>query len=149
MRVTRPGGTVALASWTPDGFTGEMFRVLTSHVPAPTGVASPLLWGTEQHLSDLFGGSAADLRSRRRTFTFRFTSPEDFVGSFRRWYGPTLKAFEALDDRGRSSLAADLVDLAQRRDRNRDGGSIALPSAYLETVLTLGRGPRLRGGRHE
>ena len=47
MRVTRPGGTVALASWTPDGFIGEMFRVLTSHVPAPTGVASPMLWGTE------------------------------------------------------------------------------------------------------
>lgn len=137
VRVTRPGGTVALASWTPDGFIGEMFRVLTSHVPAPTGVASPLLWGTEQHLSDLFGDSAAGLRSRRRTFTFRFTSPEDFVGFFRRWYGPTLKAFEALDDRGRASLAADLVDLAQRCDRNRDGGSIALPSAYLETVLTL------------
>lgn len=97
----------------------------------------PLLWGTEQHLSDLFGDSAAGLRSRRRTFTFRFTSPEDFVGFFRRWYGPTLKAFEALDDRGRTSLAADLVDLAQRCDRNRDGGSIALPSAYLETVLTL------------
>ena len=47
VRVTRPGGTVALASWTPDGFIGEMFRVLTSHVPAPTGVASPMLWGTE------------------------------------------------------------------------------------------------------
>jgi ubiquinone/menaquinone biosynthesis C-methylase UbiE len=137
VRVTRPGGTVALASWTPDGFIGQMFRVLTSHVPAPTGVASPVLWGTEQHLSDLFGDSAADLRSRRRTFTFRFTSPEDFVGFFRRWYGPTLKAFEALDDRGRTSLAADLVDLAQRCDRNRDGGSIALPAAYLETVLTL------------
>jgi hypothetical protein len=76
-----------------------MFRVLTSHVPAPTGVASPVY--------------------------------------FRRWYGPTLKAFEALDDRGRASLATDLVDLAQRCDRYRDGGSIALPATYLETVLTL------------
>jgi hypothetical protein len=56
---------------------------------------------------------------------------------FRRWYGPTLKAFEVLDDIGRVALAADLADLARRFDRNRDGGSIAIPADYLETVLTL------------
>ena len=137
IRVTRPGGTVGLASWTPDGFIGEMFGVITRHVPGPPGVASPLLWGTEQHLSDLFGPAIADARSVERTCTWRFTSAEEFVVFFRRWYGPTLKAFEAAGDDGRDALAADLADLARRRDRNDDGGSIAIPASYLETVLTL------------
>jgi SAM-dependent methyltransferase len=137
IRVTRPGGTVGLASWTPDGFIGEMFGVITRHVPGPPGIASPMLWGTEQHLSDLFGPASADARSVERTCTWRFTSAEEFVAFFRRWYGPTLKAFEAAGDDGRDALAADLADLARRRDRNDDGGSIAIPASYLETVLTL------------
>lgn len=137
VRATRPGGTVGLASWTPDGFIGEMFRVITSHVPGPPGVESPMLWGTEQHLADLFGGAVSASRSVQRTCTFRHTSPEDFVAFFRRWYGPTLKAFEALDEDGRVALARDLADLARRWDRHRDGGSVALPSTYLETVLTV------------
>jgi len=136
VRVTRPGGTVGLAAWTPDGFIGEMFRVLTGHVPPPPGVESPLKWGTEEHVADLFGDAVTDARSVQRTYTFRFTSPEDFVAFFRRWYGPTLKAFEALDEDGRTALAADLTDLARRWNRHGDG-SVALPSTYLESVLTL------------
>jgi len=72
----RPGGTVGLASWSPDGSIGQMFGVITRHVPGPPGVASPLLWGTEQHLSGLFGASVADAESVRRTCTWRFTSAE-------------------------------------------------------------------------
>jgi SAM-dependent methyltransferase len=137
LRVTRPGGTVGLASWTPDGFIGQMFRVITSHVPGPPGVPSPLLWGTEDHLNELFGDAATGLRSVERTCTFRFTSAEEFVTFFRRWYGPTLKAFEALDEDGRAALAADLTDLARRSDRLADGGSVAIPATYLETVFTV------------
>jgi SAM-dependent methyltransferase len=136
LRAARPGGTVGLASWTPDGFIGEMFGVIARHVPGPPGVASPLLWGTEQHLSGLFGAAAADARSVRRTCTWRFTSPEEFAAFFRRWYGPALKAFEVLDEDGRAALAADLAHLARRWDRNH-GGSIAIPATYLETILTL------------
>lgn len=135
-RVTRPGGTVALASWTPDGFVGEMFGVITQHVPGPPGVASPMLWGTEQHLTGLFGTAVADARSARHTCTFRFTSAEEFVAFFGRWYGPTVKAFEVLGENGRAALAADLTHLARRRDRNH-GGSIAIPGTYLQTILTL------------
>ena len=71
-----------------------------------------------------------------RTFTLRSPSPGQFVADYRRWYGPTLKAFEALDEDGRAALAADLASLARRWDRN-DGGSIAIPATYLETILTL------------
>lgn len=137
VRAARPGATVGLASWTPDGFIGEMFQVITKHVPGPPGVASPMLWGTEDHLGEIFGDSVAGARSQERICTFRFTSPEDFVTFFRRWYGPTLKAFEALDEPGQSALADDLAALARRWDRHGDGGSVALPAAYLESILTL------------
>jgi SAM-dependent methyltransferase len=137
VRVARPGARVGLASWTPDGFIGQMFRVITSHVPAPAGVQSPLLWGTEAHLDTLFGTAAREIRSRERTCTFRFTSPAEFVSFFRRWYGPTLKAFESLDEPGRAALSRDLIELARTSDRHRDGGSIAIPARYLESVITL------------
>jgi ubiquinone/menaquinone biosynthesis C-methylase UbiE len=136
-RVVRPGGTVGLASWTPDGFIGQMFRVITSHVPGPAGLPSPLLWGTEPHLVGIFAGAVDDVRSVERTCTFRFTSAEEFVAFFRRWYGPTLQAFNALDAAGQAALAADLAALAHTFDRHRDGGSVAIGATYLETVLTV------------
>jgi ubiquinone/menaquinone biosynthesis C-methylase UbiE len=136
IRAARPGGTVGLASWTPDGFIGQMFGVITRHVPGPPSIASPLLWGTEQHLSELFGASVADAESVRRTCTWRFTSPEEFVWFFRRWYGPALKAFEALEQDGRAALAHDLAQLARDWGRHHDGG-IAIPATYLETIITL------------
>ncbi|MDX6201651.1 MAG: hypothetical protein QOJ83_1151 [Frankiales bacterium] len=137
VRVTRSGGTVGLASWTPSGFIGEMFRVVGGYVPPPAGLQSPLLWGTEQHLDALFGDAIADARSVERVCTWRFRSGEEFVRYFRRWYGPTLKAFEALDRKAGTALARDLADLARRFDRHRDSGTLAIPAAYLETVLTL------------
>src|SRR5262249_40678575 len=73
-RAVRPGGTIGLAAWTPDGFVAEMFGVITRHVPAPPGGASPMLWGDEQHLSGLFGTAVAATRSVQRTFTWRFAS---------------------------------------------------------------------------
>lgn len=135
-RVTRPGGRIALASWTPDGFVGQMFGVVSRYVAPPPGVASPLLWGTAEHLTDLFGKEIAAAHSTERVYTFRFSSAEEYVAFFRRWYGPTLKAFQALDGAEQSKLAADLAALA--RDNDIHGtGDVAIQSTYLETVLTL------------
>jgi SAM-dependent methyltransferase len=133
VRVCKPGGTIALASWTPDGFIGELFRTVGRHVPPPEGVASPLLWGTEGHVRELLGDELAWLEIVERTFTFRFTSAQEFVDVFRTWYGPTLKAFETLDRAGQDALEADLVGLAERFDRLA-GRATAIPSTYIEAV---------------
>ena len=134
VRVCRPGGTIALASWTPDSFIGELFRTVGAHVPPPAGVQSPMLWGTEAHLRELFGDAIASLETEERTFTFRFTSAEEFVLFFRTWYGPTLKAFAALEADARDALEQDLVALARRFDRLAGAGAIAIPSTYIEAV---------------
>jgi SAM-dependent methyltransferase len=135
LRVVRPGGTIALASWTPESFIGELFRTVAAHVPPPAGVQSPMLWGTEAHLRELFGEGISCLELRERTFTFRFHSPEEFVAFFGRWYGPTLKAFAALEGDARDALEADLVALARRFDRLGDGAT-AIPATYTEAVAT-------------
>jgi ubiquinone/menaquinone biosynthesis C-methylase UbiE len=133
LRVCRPGGTIALASWTPEGFIGELFRTVSAHVPPPAGLQSPLLWGTEAHLRELFGERIASLEVAERTFTFRFRSAEELVAVFRSWYGPTLKAFEALEGPAQEALEADLVALVRRFDR-LGTDAVAIPATYTEAV---------------
>ncbi len=138
VRVCRPGGTIALASWTPDGFIGELFRTVAGHVPPPAGVASPMLWGTEAHLSELFDDAIESLEVVEQTFTFRYRSADEFVEFFRTWYGPTLKAFGALEDpQSRRALGDDLVALAERYDRLESGDAIAIPSTYAEAIAVV------------
>jgi ubiquinone/menaquinone biosynthesis C-methylase UbiE len=134
VRVTKPGGTIAVASWTPTGFIGQMFKTVGGHVPPPAGVRSPLLWGTESHLREIFGDGIASLSVTERTFTWRFTSAQQLVDTFRTWYGPTLKAFAALDESARPALEADLVALAESFDRLGSDDAVAIPSTYLEAV---------------
>ena len=90
-----------------------------------------MLWGTEAHLRELFGEGIACLEVAERTFTWRFESAEEFVAFFRTWYGPTLKAFAALEDT--VSLELDLVQLARRFDR-LGTDAIAVPATYIEAV---------------
>jgi SAM-dependent methyltransferase len=131
VRVCRPGGTIALASWTPEGFLGELFETVAEHVPPPPGLVSPMRWGKEQHLLGLFGDDV-DWTHRRRTFTFRFASAEDFVDTFVRFYGPTLKAAEAAGP----ALAEDLRALVHGWNRLPAGGPVAVPGEYLESIGT-------------
>ena len=133
MRVCRPGGRIGLANWTPAGFLGHLFRLVARHVP-PAGVQSPLLWGTDAHVRDLFPGAAAILHTTR-LFAFRYRSAEHWVEVFRTFYGPIHAAFLALDTDGQTALAADLVALLRSHDLG-GGDGLLVPAEYLETVIT-------------
>ncbi|WP_327042167.1 class I SAM-dependent methyltransferase [Micromonospora ureilytica] len=133
VRVCRPGGTVALASWTPQGFIGDLFRTVGRHVPPPAGLRPPAEWGDEGRVRELLGAAVSELRAVRREFVFRFGTPEEFADFFRVNYGPTLKAFEALPEERRPDLHADLVELARTHNRATDA-TVRIPAEYLEVV---------------
>lgn len=132
LRVCRPGGTIAMANWTPSCFIGSMFRITAGHVPPPAGMPSPLLWGDEQTVRERFGDGAAMIEMIPRSIEFTLpASPAGMVDHFRMWYGPTNKAFSALDEAGREALQADLTKLWEEHNRATDG-TTRVSSDYLE-----------------
>ena len=135
MRVLRAGGRLGMANWTPEGFIGRLFKVIGAHVAPPVGLKSPALWGNEPYVTELFGARAADIRCERRNFNFRYRSAAHFVQVFRDYYGPTHKAFAALDESGKQALDRDITTLLN--DMNTAGStSLVVPSEYLEIVVT-------------
>jgi SAM-dependent methyltransferase len=135
LRVCRPGGKIALANWTPDGFVGQMFRTIGRYLPPAPGVKSPALWGTEERIQELLGDEIIDLRILGRIFTFRYRSADYWLDVFRTYYGPVQKAFAALDAEGQAGLERDLINLARKHDRGGSDG-LVVPSEYLEVVAT-------------
>ncbi|HYV38916.1 MAG TPA: methyltransferase domain-containing protein [Gemmataceae bacterium] len=135
-RVCRPGGVIALASWTPEGFIGEMFRLFSKYITPAAGLTPPIRWGDEAHLRAIFGGAIRSMTSQVRTAIFRFASAEDNVHFFRTYYGPTLKTFEALPAAKREALEQEMIELNCKFDRNGGkGGPVAITADYLETVI--------------
>jgi ubiquinone/menaquinone biosynthesis C-methylase UbiE len=137
LRVTRVGGKIGLANWTPESFIGRVFRTLGRHVPPPQGAQSPALWGSKPHLETLFGPAAVIAPTRRR-FVFRYRSPEHWMEVFGRYYGPIVTALAALDAPARAALEADLRALLDSLNVAQDG-TLVLPGEYLEVVITRQR----------
>ena len=134
LRVTRSGGRIGLANWTPEGFLGELFRVVGSFAAPPKGTRSPLMWGSEPYIVELFGPQASDLRCVRRHFNFRYRSAAHWIEVFRTFYGPTHKAFAALDAERQSQLSTAIAELLGRW--NVAGpDSLVVPAEYLEIVI--------------
>lgn len=131
-RVCRPDGFIAMANWTPDGFIGQMFKTTGKRVPPPAGMPSPLLWGTDDAVKTRFAQGTSDLQLVRRSIDFLFPfSPENVVEHFRKYYGPTQKAFESLDAEGQAALRKDLEELWSANNQADDGTTI-VESEYLE-----------------
>jgi SAM-dependent methyltransferase len=137
LRVTRSGGRIVMANWTPAGFIGEMLRATVAYVPPPAGIPSPLLWGTEDAVRSRLGDGVASLTLTRRLMTFEYPfGPEQVVNEFRLWYGPTLRAFAALDEVQRGGLRRDLERLWTENNRAKDG-TTRVQSEYLEVIATV------------
>jgi hypothetical protein len=135
LRVVRPGGTIGMANWVPDGYIGNLFKTIGKYVPPPPGLKPPFRWGTEEGLDELLNGGIGSLQTRRRTFVWRFPSAQHHVDFMREYYGPLNKAFGALDEEGQNALESDLISLAESYNRSDDGTAV-LHADYLEIVAT-------------
>lgn len=136
VRVCRPGGTIALACWPPEGFIGDTFKVVSRYAQPAAGLTPPVRWGDPQYQQSLFGDSIRSFKSATRTLVLRHPSAEDNVEFFRTWYGPTLKLFQSVGPDGAARLAAELTGLARRYDQNHaPNGPVAIAADYLESVM--------------
>ena len=134
LRVCRPGGRIAMANWTSDGFIGQMFKIMGKHVPPAPGVPSPIQWGNEAVVAERLGNQVADLRCTPRTITFNFPfSPAATVEYFRTYYGPTLRAFATLTPDAQEALRSELVQLWTQHNRSQNGVT-QVDSTYLEVI---------------
>jgi ubiquinone/menaquinone biosynthesis C-methylase UbiE len=133
VRVTRSGGRVALASWTPTGMIGNLFKTVSGWAQPPAGVRPPVLWGTREHLAELFGDRVEWTALTRREYVFRYRSPEHFSEWFRQFYGPITRLAGTLSGEDLDLFAGELADVARRFNR-ADDGTVVAPSEYLEAV---------------
>jgi ubiquinone/menaquinone biosynthesis C-methylase UbiE len=136
LRVTKPGGLIAMANWTPSGFIGQMFKTVGAHLPPPAGMASPVLWGLDEKVRERLGDGVSKIETTARNLTFAFPfSPAEVVEHFRVYYGPTNKAFGALDEQKQAALRKDLEDL-WAKNNTATGGTTSVEAEYLEVVAT-------------
>ncbi len=134
VRVCRSGGRIAMANWTPEGFVGQMFKATSKHLPPPQGIPAPVLWGDETMVRERLRDGISDLKLTRRVNLFEFPFDEaDVVEFYRRYFGPTQRAFEALDDEKQAALRKDLEQLWREHNRATDG-TIRVDAEYLEVV---------------
>lgn len=135
-RVTKPGGQIALANWTPEGFIGRMFSIFRRHLPPPpAGVPSPMDWGNETIVRHRLQAGFSHARLVRRIERMRYPfPPAETVEFFRKYYGPTLRAFESLPATGQAALRRDLVELQTRHNTAADTNTTEVAAEYLEVT---------------
>ena len=136
IRVCKPGGRIAMANWTPEGFIGQMFKATGKHVPPPPNMPSPLKWGDEETVRERLAGGISDLKLARRMCEFKYEfSPAEVVEFFRMYYGPTQRAFGALDENGQAALRGDLEKLWAEHNQASDNAT-HVDGEFLEVVAT-------------
>ena len=135
LRVVRGGGRIALANWTPEGFVGQLFKTVGKYVPPPAGLQSPLLWGTEDHIRQLFGKEASAIHAERKLFNFRYGSAAHMLQIFRDFYGPVHKAFATLSPDAARTLEQEMLALLERQN-TAGPDALVVPGEYLEVIVT-------------
>ena len=134
IRVCKSNGKIGLANWTPEGFIGQLFKLIGSYIAPPAGVQSPALWGTRAFIDAQFEQHASQITYRSREFNFRYRSAQHWLQLFRTYYGPVHKAFSALSPDLAKQLEQDIIALIGRFNRAQDG-TLVVPSEYLEIVV--------------
>jgi SAM-dependent methyltransferase len=135
LRVTKPGGRIGMANWTPEGDVGGMFKTISKHAPPPPGINPPVLWGTEDRLRELFGDGVSDLRVERRISRQTFRSPDHYIEFFRTYFGPAKMAFERVGPDGEQALADDLRSFLVEHNAAGER-ALVLEAEYLQVIAT-------------
>ena len=135
LRVTKPGGRIGLANWMPTDFGGDLFQTIARYAPPPAGLKPPLRWGTEEGLRDLLGSGTKATRAERRTVTVYYRSIDHAIETFRTYFGPMSRAFQAIDAAAQQTLRSDVASLFDRYNRATDG-TLAMECAYLQVIAT-------------
>jgi len=135
LRVVKPGGRIGMGNWCPEGAVGTMFKTISKHAPPPPGIDSPLLWGTEEHLRNLFGDGVSDLRVERRISRQPFRSADHYIEFFRTYFGPTQTAYERVGPEGEQALTDDLRGFLEAANTAGDRAMV-LEAEYLEVIAT-------------
>jgi ubiquinone/menaquinone biosynthesis C-methylase UbiE len=135
LRVVKPGGRIGMGNWTADGAVGTMFKTISKHAPPPPGVPSPLAWGSEERLRELFGDGIADLRVERRISRQPFRSPDHYIEFFRKYFGPTQMAYERVGAEGEQALTEDLRSFLEQTNTAGERAMV-LEAEYLEVIAT-------------
>jgi ubiquinone/menaquinone biosynthesis C-methylase UbiE len=144
VRVTRPGGRIVMGNWIPNDPTlvAQILKISSSYTPPPPeGFVSPMTWGVENNVIERFGATgvpAEKISFERDTFTFNFSgTPSEFVDEFRKYYGPTMNAFEAAEKNGRAAdLQKELEELFNRQNKGTTGGT-SIPATFLRVMVTV------------
>jgi SAM-dependent methyltransferase len=145
VRVTRPGGRVVMGNWIPNDPTlvAQILKISSAYSPPPPeGFVSPMTWGVERHVVERFGAAGVDagrIALARETYTFRAArAPAAFVDDFRKYYGPTMNAFAAAEQAGRSAdLQRELEGLFVRENRSDDPNVTLIPATFLKVTVTV------------
>jgi SAM-dependent methyltransferase len=134
VRVCRPGGVIAMANWTPAGFVGQMFKTIGKHVAPPPNMPSPLLWGDKATVRERFGSEVSEIKFEPRLISLTFPfGVKETIEYWRQFYGPTHKAFAALDETGQAALRADMEKLWAENNL-ADDGSTHIKAEYMQVT---------------
>jgi ubiquinone/menaquinone biosynthesis C-methylase UbiE len=144
VRVTKPGGRIVMGNWIPNDptFVSQVLKISSAFTPPPPeGFVSPMTWGVDTHIIERFGQAGVPKEKISMVKdTFNFISPDNpthFIDSFRRFYGPTMNAFEAAEKNGKAEeLHSQLVELAKAQNKSTDG-STSIPATFMRVTVSL------------
>jgi ubiquinone/menaquinone biosynthesis C-methylase UbiE len=135
LRVTKPGGRIGMANWTPEGAVGQMFQMISKHAPPPPGIESPLRWGNEDSVRELLGDGVSEISFERRISRQPFRSADHYIEFFRTYFGPTQTAYERVGPEGEEALTNDLRAFLEAANTAGDRAMV-LEAEYLQVIAT-------------